>query len=53
MDHLWRHSKALALANRPTLSIDASALALCRYIIDLSPVLSVYARPACYLETFG
>jgi transposase len=37
MDHLWRHSKAPALANRPTLSIDASALALCHYIIDLSP----------------
>jgi hypothetical protein len=37
MDHLWRHSKEPALADCPTLAIDASALALCRYIIDLSP----------------
>ncbi len=37
MDHLWRHSKAPALADCPTVSIDASALALCDYIIDLSP----------------
>ena len=37
MDHLWRHSKNCALANCPTFSIDASAQALCQYIIDLKP----------------
>jgi len=37
MDHLWRHSKGPVLADCPTASIDASALALCEYIIDLSP----------------
>ncbi len=37
MDQLWRHSKAPALADCPTASIDASAFALCDYIIDLSP----------------
>ena len=37
MDHLWRQSKGPSLANRPTTSIDESALTLCRYILDLSP----------------
>ncbi len=38
MDHLWRQTKGPALANYPTLSsIDESAMALCQYIIDLSP----------------
>jgi hypothetical protein len=37
MDHLWRHTKKQALGNRPTVSIDQSALAACQYIIDLSP----------------
>jgi transposase len=37
MDQLWRHSKAPALADCPTTSIDASAFALCDYIIGLSP----------------
>lgn len=37
MDHLWRHVKGRALANRSTLSIDTSADAACQYIFDLSP----------------
>jgi transposase len=37
MDHLWRHTKKEAVGNQPTISIDESALAACRYIIDLSP----------------
>lgn len=37
MDHLWRHVKGRALANRETRSIDASADQACRYILDLSP----------------
>src|SRR5262245_50859490 len=37
MDQLWRHAKREALSNCPTRSVDESALALCRYIIDLSP----------------
>lgn len=37
MDQLWRHAKREALSNCPTRSIDESALALCPYIIDLSP----------------
>lgn len=37
MDHLWRHAKREALSNCPTQSIEASALALCQYVIDLSP----------------
>ncbi len=36
MDHLWRSVKGRALANRPTLSIDKSADAACRYIFDMS-----------------
>lgn len=36
MDHLWRHVKGRALANRPTLSIDKSADAACHYIYELS-----------------
>lgn len=37
MDHLWRHAKKDAVANQPTVSIEQSALAVCQYIIDLSP----------------
>jgi len=37
MDHLWRHVKGRGLADRATCSIDASADAACRYILDLSP----------------
>ncbi len=37
MDQLWRRTKGPALADCPTASIDASALALCQHIIDLSP----------------
>ena len=36
MDHLWRQVKARALADRPTRSIDDSADAACRYIIEMS-----------------
>jgi transposase len=37
MDQLWRRTKGPTLADCPTASIDASALALCQSIIDLSP----------------
>jgi transposase len=37
MDQLWRRTKEPVLANCPTVSVDASALALCHHIIDLSP----------------
>ena len=37
MDHLWRHAKRQAVGNRPTVTVADSALAICRYIIDLSP----------------
>lgn len=37
MDHLWRHAKREAVGNRPTVTIEKSALAVCQYIIDLSP----------------
>ena len=36
MDHLWRQVKGRALANRPTRSIDDSADAACRYILEMS-----------------
>jgi transposase len=36
MDHLWRHMKRRALANRRTRSIDESADAACQYILGLS-----------------
>jgi transposase len=36
MDHLWRHVKGRALANRQTPSIDKSADAACRYIFEMS-----------------
>ncbi|MGH8609455.1 MAG: transposase [Gammaproteobacteria bacterium] len=36
MDHLWRHVKGRALANRATQSIDESADSACRYILDMS-----------------
>jgi len=37
MDHLWRHTKREALGDRPTETIDGSALAACQHIIDLGP----------------
>lgn len=37
MDQLWRQTKRQSLADCPTGSIDESAMALCQYIIDLSP----------------
>jgi transposase len=37
MDHLWRHAKRRAVGNRPTVAVEASALAVCQYIIELSP----------------
>lgn len=37
MDHLWRHSKAVALANCPIRPIDDSAMAFCQHMIALSP----------------
>lgn len=36
MDHLRRQVKGRALADRPTRSIDDSADAACRYIIEMS-----------------
>lgn len=36
MDHLWRHVKRYALADRPTRSIDQSADAACHYILNMS-----------------
>lgn len=36
MDHLFRFVKGQALSNRPTRSIDDSALAACRYLYGLS-----------------
>ena len=37
MDHLWRHAKRQAVANRAMPSGDGPALRICRYIIGLSP----------------
>src|SRR5512143_4140118 len=37
MDHLWRHTKRETVGSRATLSVEASALAACQYIIGLSP----------------
>src|SRR3954467_3655350 len=37
MDHLWRPTKKATLGSRATLSIEASALAACQYLIDLNP----------------
>jgi DDE superfamily endonuclease len=37
MDHLWRHAKRQAVGDRPTVTVAASALAACQYLIDLSP----------------
>jgi transposase len=37
MDHLWRHVKGRALADRPTRSIEHSADAACRYVLEMSP----------------
>ena len=36
MDHLFRFVKTRAVANRPTRTIDTSAMAACRYIYNLS-----------------
>jgi transposase len=36
MDHLWRHVKGRALANRATQSINESADSACRYILGMS-----------------
>ena len=38
MDQLWHHVKKDALADRPTHSIDQSADAACKYILQLSPL---------------
>lgn len=35
MDHLFRFVKGRGLANRPTLSIEKSAEAACRYLLDM------------------
>ncbi len=37
VDHLWRHAKAVTLANAPIRPVADSAMALCEYLIDLSP----------------
>ncbi len=37
MDHLWRHVKGCALADRKTRSIEESAQRACQYMFDLSP----------------
>lgn len=37
MDHLFRSVKGRGLANRPTRSIDDSALLACRHVYSLSP----------------
>jgi transposase len=36
MDHLWRHVKGRALADRPTQSIEQSADAACRFLFEMS-----------------
>ena len=36
MDHLWRAVKGRALADRPTRSIDDSADAACRYVLEMT-----------------
>ncbi len=37
MDHLWRHVKRLALADRPTRAIEVSALQACQDIFLMTP----------------
>jgi transposase len=37
MDHLWRHAKPDALANRPTETIEQSAQHLCQQILSMTP----------------
>jgi transposase len=37
MDHLWRHVKGRALADRATQSIEQSADAACQYLLTMSP----------------
>ena len=36
MDYLWRHVKGRALADRPTQSIEQSADAACRFLLEMS-----------------
>jgi transposase len=36
MDHLWRHVKGRAVADRPTRTIEESAAAACRYLLEMS-----------------
>ena len=36
MDHLWRHVKGRAVADRPTQTIDESADAACRYLREMT-----------------
>jgi hypothetical protein len=35
MDHLWRHVQGRAVADRPTRSIDQSADAACRFLLEM------------------
>jgi hypothetical protein len=37
MDQLWKHAKREAVGSRATATVEASALAVCRHIITLSP----------------
>ena len=37
MDQLWRRTKGMMLASRPTQSVDASADSVCQYILGLTP----------------
>jgi hypothetical protein len=37
MDHLWRHVKRLALADRPIRTIEASVLQACQDIFLMTP----------------
>ena len=37
MDHLWRHAKRETQGNRPPQPIEESAMAACRYILNLTP----------------
>jgi transposase len=37
MDHLWRHAKRDALASCATETVAQSAMAACRYLLDMTP----------------
>jgi transposase len=37
MDHLWRHAKREAVGSRATITVEESALAVCRHIIGQIP----------------